>query len=140
MSNRPYVYAEDSKLLGEVISDLYESDSFLELGAGNGGNLLKAKEKFRLVVGTEINKEVRKDFPSSVELIIADTASCFRAASFDVVAFNPPYVPSDEIVDKTTDGGRNGMEIPKKFLSSALEVLKKDGRILIVVSSEGSIQ
>jgi release factor glutamine methyltransferase len=138
LRERPYVYAEDSRLLGDSILSLDDSDSFLEIGAGYGGNLLKVKDKFRIAVGTDLNLEVRNDFPP-VELVVADKASCFRSSSFDLVAFNPPYVPSEGIKDRTIDGGRNGMEIPLEFLSSALEVLKPGGRVAMVVSSENSI-
>jgi len=140
MSDRPYIYAEDSKLLGEVISYMDDSDSFLEIGAGNGGNLLKAKDKFKLAVGTDISPKVRNDFPPTLQLVIADKASCFRPSSFDFIAFNPPYLPSEEIKDRTTDGGQCGIEIPLEFLSSALEVLKPEGKIALVVSNEDSIE
>ena len=139
MNNRPYIYSEDSRLLGRVISSLEDSVSFLEIGVGNGKNLVSVKDKFRVVVGTDLNLEVRGDFRSAVELVVADKASCFRSSSFDLVAFNPPYVPSEGIEDRTIDGGRNGIEIPLEFLSSALEVLKPAGRVVMVVSSEDSI-
>jgi methylase of polypeptide subunit release factors len=140
MIDRPYIYAEDSMLLGEVISSLEDSDSFLEIGAGNGGNLLKAKVKFKVVVGTDISLQVRRGFPPKLQLVIADKASCFRTSSFDFIAFNPPYVPSEGIEDRTTDGGPTGMDIPMEFLVSALEVMKPGGKIAMLVSSEDSIE
>ena len=100
MSGRPYIYAEDSRLLGDAVSSLDDTDSFLEIGAGNGGNLVRVKDKFRLVVGTDINLEIRSGFSPVVQLVIADKVSCFRSSSFDLVAFNPPYVPSEGIKDQ----------------------------------------
>ena len=123
--------------MGLAFSQLVGGGTFLEIGVGNGGNQKFVKDKFNLVVGTDLVnlKEAKRENPFA-ELIMADMASCFRSSSFDVVAFNPPYVPSETIVDRKVDGGPNGMEIPLGFLKSALEVIKKSGKILILLSSE----
>ena len=83
-------------------------------------------------------REIKQENQDS-EFIIADRATCFRNSVFDVVAFNPPYVPSETIVDKAVDGGPNGVEVPLEFLRSALEVVKKSGKILILLSSDDSM-
>ena len=123
--------------MGFALSQLVGGGSFLEIGVGNGGNQKFVKGKFDLVVGTDIVKlkEVKLENPFA-ELIMADRASCFRSSVFDVIAFNPPYVPSETIVDRKVDGGPNGVEVPLGFLKSALEVIKKSGKILILLSSE----
>lgn len=140
MSGTSYVYAEDSQLMGEALSLLDGGERFLEIGVGNGGNLEIVSDKFNLVVGTDIAKIRQTRHGKTLEFIIADRATCFRESIFDVVAFNPPYVPSESIVDKTVDGGPFGMEVPLEFLKSALEVIKKSGKILILLSSEDSLE
>jgi release factor glutamine methyltransferase len=144
MNETPYLYSEDSNLLGKFLSNLEGSGSYLEIGAGNGGNLLEANRghKFENVVGTDIFSldKIREELPRDVELVLADKASCFRAGTFDVVAFNPPYVPSIGIQDPTTDGGYGGIEIPLLFLSSALFVLKENGIVVMILSSEDSLK
>jgi len=138
-----YVYSEDSRLLGEFLSSIDDSGAILEIGTGNGGNLslIHQRGKFQLIVGTDLMPlfYLRDHAPKDVELIQADKASCFRPASFDLVVFNPPYVPSDVFDDITVDGGRGGIEKPLEFLSSALSVVRRDGKIAMVLSSEDSI-
>jgi len=138
----PYVFDEDSKLLSDVLSKLDPVDNFLEIGVGRGGNLLVAAQKSRFCVGTDIGKmsEIDPSIRSLAELVISDKASCFHQSSFDLIVFNPPYVPSNSVVDLSVDGGEGGIEIPLKFLGSALGALKPDGQILVVLSSEDSLQ
>ena len=140
MTESSYVYSDDSRFFGEVLSRQEGGESFLEIGVGNGGNIGWVADKFKLVVGTDINdlRVARTRAPEN-EFILADRATCFRELSFDVVAFNPPYVPSNEVIDKTVDGGPNGIEIPLEFLKSALKVIKRTGRILVLLSSEDSM-
>ncbi|MDA4129342.1 MAG: hypothetical protein OK457_01095 [Thaumarchaeota archaeon] len=129
-------------MLEEAISNLQSGGSFLEIGFGRGGNISMANQKFDLVVGTDIlplkNLDVEKSIRS--EIILADKAACFRDSVFDIVAFNPPYLPSHVIEDRATDGGHEGIEIPLEFLVSALKVLKNHGRILVLLSSLGNVE
>ena len=55
---------------------------------------------------------------------------------FDLIIFNPPYLPEDiKMKDLTADGGKKGYEAIERFLNNASNYLKKDGIILIVFSS-----
>lgn len=140
MNDQSYIYNEDSRLMGDVLATLEDGKSFLEIGTGNGGNLREVANKFDLIVGTDLASlfDARKG-NRSAELIVTDRATCFRRDSFDVVAFNPPYLPSGSIVDKSVDGGPCGIEVPLQFLESALGVIRKEGKILILVSSESDL-
>jgi release factor glutamine methyltransferase len=139
----PYTFSEDSELLREFLSSLSETGSFLEIGAGGGGILCKvlADGRFGLVVGTDVMdlSKIRQQISRKAELVQADRASCFRQNSFDLVGFNPPYVPSVKVEDVTTDGGSGGVEVPIQFLCSALTVLKPKGKIAMVLSSEDNL-
>jgi release factor glutamine methyltransferase len=128
--------------LGEAISRLGIGDSFLEIGLGSGNNLKVATEKFRLIVGTDILplKSLLNQRSAQVEIIRADKATCFREAVFDLVAFNPPYLPSEIITDWSIDGGPQGVEIPLEFLESAMAVLKPNGTVLLLLSSLGATE
>jgi len=61
---------------------------------------------------------------------------------FNVIIFNPPYLPEDEREPKdsrlTTTGGLQGNELTIKFLKEAKEHLSKDGRIFLITSSLAS--
>jgi release factor glutamine methyltransferase len=139
----PYRYSEDSRLLWKALSDIGGAGVFLEIGVGSGGNISKLSHQrgFDRIIGTDLMNlaEIRNQVPKSVELVNADRASCFRGEIFDLIAFNPPYLPSEEILDLATDGGRGGIEVPLQFMESALSVLRTDGRILMVLSSDDAI-
>jgi release factor glutamine methyltransferase len=112
-------------------------ESFLEIGLGNGANLQNAAEKFRLVVGTDMLRigSLVAQRSSGIEIIRADKASCFQKAAFDVVAFNPPYLPAASIQDQAIDGGPHGVEVPLEFLESAIAVTRPEGEVLVLLSS-----
>ena len=96
--------------------------------------------RFSLVVGTDItSSDQARAAKGAAEVVLADRASCFREDSFDLVAFNPPYLPSGIIRDRTVDGGRGGIEVPMRFLDDALRVLKADGRIVVLLSDHGDL-
>ena len=139
MESDHYLYSEDSSLLGSAMDTLSGGDVFLEIGVGGGRNLDRLLHKFKLVVGTDLNRDAIENSGSrSVDFVIADRATCFRAKSFDAIAFNPPYLPSEVISDRTVDGGAGGMQIPLGFLTSALEAIKPDGKILMLTSNLGA--
>ena len=48
---------------------------------------------------------------------------------------NPPYLPDDKVRDSTVHGGPAGVETTIKFIKSALPLLSKDSKVLVVVSS-----
>ena len=55
---------------------------------------------------------------------------------FDLIIFNPPYLPQDKVVsDKSIYGGIKGHETLERFFYEASEYLKENGKILIVFSS-----
>ena len=134
MSSEAYLSSDDSALLRRALRS-YSGESCLEIGAGNGGGLSELSERFRLTVGTDIRRP--SDFEGMrglVEYVLADAASCFRDGCFDLVAFNPPYLPSGDIVDSAVDGGEDGEVVAAHFLSDAMRVAKRTGRIVFLLS------
>jgi release factor glutamine methyltransferase len=135
-----YHSSEDSALLREVIRD-YSGGSCLELGFGSGSNLPQLCERFELVAATDMTRpDNPPERPTCAELVLADRATCFRDSSFDFVVFNPPYLPSESIVDPTVDAGSGGIEVPLSFLKEAIRVVKRAGTILFLLSSECDLE
>jgi release factor glutamine methyltransferase len=130
--NRVYLASEDSLLLRRVLLK-FSGQTCLEIGSGNGGNLSELVKRFSFVVGTDI---VRPEMPmGGSEFVLADRASCFRNSTFDLVAFNPPYLPSEDVKDPAVDGGRDGVDAAVAFLEEAVRVVKGTGTIVILLSS-----
>ena len=60
------------------------------------------------------------------------------AERFDIIAFNPPYLPSEggkSPLEGAWDGGETGVEVTAAFLEEAAGHLNDGGAILIVTSS-----
>ncbi len=138
---RTYQSSSDSELLRKALR-AYRGNSCLEIGIGYGSNLAVLEGKFSTVVGTDLflTEGFRAKQGPGVEVFVADRATCFRDASFDLVVMNPPYLPSEKTVDLAVDGGKRGFEVPKKFLEEGLRVIKQFGAILILLSSETSLE
>lgn len=134
-----YVPSEDTTTLAQVLGS-YSGARCLEVGFGSGAVLRGLSHGFGLVVGTDIVSV--KDAAAAkggAEAVIADRATCFRGGAFDLVASNPPYLPSGGIEDRTVDGGRGGIEVPLAFLEEALRVLKPRGSIVLLLSDESDL-
>lgn len=132
MSREAYLSSDDSALLRNALRS-HSGESCLEIGAGNCGGLIELSERFQLAVGTDIRRP-SDSMRGSAEFFLADAASCFRGGCFDLVAFNPPYLPSSDIVDSAVDGGDNGVAVAAHFLSDAMRVVRGTGRIVFVLS------
>lgn len=135
-----YRPSEDTATLARALRN-YEGDSCLEMGFGSGAILDSLIPRFKTVVGTDIISvaqaaEAKRD----AEVVLADRATCFRDGSFDLVTFNPPYLPSELIEDPAVDGGRGGIQVPLSFLVEALRVVKKEGKIVLLLSDEGDVE
>ncbi len=140
MSSGTYLSSDDSALLSSALRR-YSGEACLEIGSGNGGGLIELSKSFRLTVGTDLQRP--SDLPGirgDTNFILADSASCFREGSFDLVAFNPPYLPSEEIVDRTVDGGEGGEAVTLRFLADAMRVSKQGGKLVALLSSENPLE
>lgn len=141
-----YEPAEDSYLLSETLSkeNLTKKKKFLDMGSGSGIqaetliNLGIAPKEITIV---DINPEaiylLKKKFHKS-EIIKSDLFDNVKG-KFDLIAFNPPYLPKDnsEPLDSrlATTGGIKGAELINKFLRQAENHLSKKGSIYLLTSS-----
>jgi release factor glutamine methyltransferase len=135
-----YLPAEDTDLLREAL-ERFSGDSCLEIGFGSGAVLASASGRFRLAVGTDVValEDARLAIRARAQLVLADKATCFRDGVFDVVFFNPPYLPSETLEDEAVDGGPTGVEVPVSFLEDGLRVLREGGVIIALLSTEGDV-
>lgn len=145
-----YSPEEDSFLLEEIIKkqipSLLKSNpqlSFLEIGVGSGIQLNAAKKlgiKKENIFGVDINVDAvshckKQDF-NCIESNLFEKIK----NTFDIIIFNPPYLPEDENPEDgesklITTGGKNGSEIINKFLIQAKKHLNENGKIFLLISS-----
>ncbi|MDG6982898.1 MAG: hypothetical protein JRM74_05530 [Nitrososphaerota archaeon] len=138
MSGNPYISSDDSALLREVLRGR-SGRACLEIGAGNGGGLLELSKGFEMVAGTDLARPAMRDWQASADFLLADRASCFRDGTFDLVAFNPPYVAGQGSGDPAVDGGP-GLEVPMAFLEGALRAVKKGGSVVFLLNQEAEVE
>jgi len=145
--DQPYEPGDDSLLLADLVASRGPRGRLgLDIGTGCGIQLATLLGKCEYVVGTDLNSQalrllLSRGFPrESFDLILCDRARPLREAVFDLVVFNPPYLPDQPgLRDPSVDGGPGGGEVPGLFLEEALRVVKPGGRVYFVLSSLTSL-
>lgn len=144
-----YEPAEDSFLLADAALEEAEPGMhILEIGAGSGfvSAVLRANVKGICVLATEINPHAACCAKANdVEVIRTDLFRGLKPespkASFDLILFNPPYLPTSEEekvpgwLNYAFDGGVSGRETLDRFLDEVRNYLRPGGKILVLISS-----
>ncbi len=126
-----YKPAEDTLFLLDQLSEAV-ANIMLEMGCGSCYIISSLKGSFK--VGCDLVKPSK--IPEEIDFVLADCRKCpFRESSFELIFFNPPYLPSDKIIDIAVDGGKGGIEIAFGFLKESLRLTKPNGLIYFLVSS-----
>ncbi|HEU5172818.1 MAG TPA: methyltransferase [Nitrososphaeraceae archaeon] len=116
----------------------YLGDSALEIGTGSGIVSEFLLRYFRNVVATDIDFKsllyCKTNTNSKITLICCD-ATIAISGKFDLIVSNPPYLPNDPFYDGTIHGGITGIEKTIHFIESGIKNLKKNGYIILIVSS-----
>jgi release factor glutamine methyltransferase len=144
-----YAPSDDSWLLANALEkENFQGKKCLDMGCGSGiqtaALLLGGAEHVTCV---DINssaifvtqKMVQTYFPhAKVEYVEGNLFEHVKG-KFDVMVFNPPYVPSDEMKWMEVDGGKEGREVIDKFMSQFPKHLKENGSCFLLVSSLNGI-
>jgi len=139
-----YQPAEDSKLLADIAVDYAEADDWvLDMGTGSGYVAHRfLDETDARVVGSDVNPNAcRQARENGVPVVRSDQLTAFRESVFDVVVFNPPYLPTDperewnDWMEKALSGGESGREVIEPFLDDLRRVLAPGGDAFLLVSS-----
>lgn len=136
-----YEPKEDSELLRKHVKK-HAFGRVLDVGTGSGIQIksLLNKRKVKKIMGVDITKEAinycKKNIKSKkAGFLVSDLFSEVKG-KFNVIIFNPPYLPKDKgIDDNSLYGGRKGYEVLEKFLNSVNNYLAGEGIILVVFSS-----
>lgn len=139
-----YQPAEDSYLLQKYVRR-FATGRVLDMGTGSGIQALTAIEvpSVREVVAVDINPkavdavnaEIEKRKLRKIKAIREDLFENLEG-SFNVVVFNPPYLPQDKgIEDNALYGGKKGWEISERFFQQVSLHLFPEGTVLFLFSS-----
>jgi len=143
VSEGVYPPSEDSHLLLGCIE--VGKEKVLEVGTGTGIIALHAAKRGADVTAVDIKQEAVENARKNAEMngikIHVEQSDLFSNVSgiFDVIIFNPPYLPSDKM-EEAWEGGEEGIEVAKRFLEKARFYLSHKGRIYIVLSTLGNIK
>ena len=139
MNNDEYPPSEDTFFIVDNIEN--EKGTFaLDVGSGSGYLTKLLSKNFSFVVGTDINYNVLRQQTYKTENIVCCNGSDALKIKFDFIVCNLPYLATDEILDVATDGGAEGLEIPKKIFDSIQKNIKIGGKFLFVTTSLSSYQ
>lgn len=138
-----YSPSDDSFLLLDTTLDEINKDDFvLDVGTGTGIIAEELKKRSYRVIATDINYEsVNEALSKGIDSIRTNLFDCIDTY-FDLIVFNPPYLPSinqNTSLEKALDGGKTGTEVTKEFLSKVDRILKNTGRVLFVASDRSDI-
>ena len=152
----PEVYepAEDTFLMLEAIG-VKQKDKVFEIGTGCGIIALSCAQKGADVVCSDINPYAveltkknydvnKKLIKGALEVRKGDLFTVLeKNEKFDVIIFNPPYLPTTENdlvggsgwFDVATDGGVDGLSITKRFIDNVKKFLYENGCAYLVFTS-----
>ena len=133
-----YETREDSYLLAKYVKE-YASGRVLDMGCGPGILAEIALGKTNDVLAVDVDEEaVNFCKAKGINARVSDLFSNVNG-KFDLIIFNPPYLPEDKDEDEESrraiSGGKIGSELLERFLKNARSYLNEGGKILIVVST-----
>lgn len=136
-----YPVREDTLLLKSVLRELELKDlSVLEIGTGSGEIAVEAAKRGAKVTATDINlsalnkaKEKATENSVNIEFVQSDLFEEIEGV-FDIILFNPPYLPGQRKDKDSLVGGEDGTEVIEEFLSEADQYLKETGTAYFITS------
>ncbi|MFB6128385.1 MAG: HemK2/MTQ2 family protein methyltransferase, partial [Halorhabdus sp.] len=143
-----YGASEDSHLLAEAaVEGADEGNRALDVGTGSGYVAAALAEAGADVIGTDVNPAAcRQAREAGIPAVRANLLDPIQANAVDVVAFNPPYLPSapetewGDWMETALSGGEDGRAVVDPFLADVARVLRDGGRAYLLVSSLTGIE
>ncbi len=150
MFEMTYAPREDTYFLLDYLEEIdLEGKRVLEMGTGSGLIAVDMAEQGAEVTAVDIDGDSLEEARKLVEERgVSDSVSFFQSnlfedveGKFDLVVFNPPYLPDEEgLDDHALFGGETGMEITERFVDGVDDHLRSDGRTLVVSSSRADVE
>ena len=141
-------YFGSSSILAKFVSSLSLSGkSFLEIGCGCGIVALCAARAGATVTAVDINPDAMRCAAANakrnrmqIDLRVSDVFSSLCGTTFDVIAWNPPFLPGipKSLAERAFYGGPN-LDVIRKLTSEARMHLNSDGSIYTILSADINI-
>jgi len=137
-----YSPAEDSYLLIKIVE--VGNETLLDMGTGTGIVALHAAQQGASVTAVDNNPRAvanaRYNAAHNNLVLSVHQSDLFSAISgrFDIITFNPPYLPSENTIEPW-EGGPDGIAIMQRFLLHASDYLQHKGHIYMVASTHSNM-
>ena len=144
-----YEPAEDSAILaGAAVERVEPGDRVLDVGTGSGYVAERvAQETDAAVIACDVNPHAcARAAGAGLPTVRADLTTPFVGESFDLVVFNPPYLPAlpdaawSDWLETALTGGETGREVIERFLDDVGRVLVASGEVLLLVSTVSGVE
>ena len=141
--DKVYEPAEDTYLMIESLV-VKCGEKVVEIGSGTGIISLHCAKAGAEVTAVDISEDAvdctrLNSARNSLDLKVLRSDLLENVnGKFDLIIFNPPYLPNAEQQDLRWSGGPSGLDVIRRFLECAGEHLEKDGRIVLALSSLAS--
>jgi release factor glutamine methyltransferase len=144
-SNAPstvYAPSDDSFLMIDAIARLKVTGRrVLDMGTGSGILGLYCAMCGAEVTASDIDEVAVQEVTRTAEALGMQMKTCVSdlfsniCDRFDLILFNPPYVPSARVEDRSIDGGSGGIVITNRFLERLSSHLNRRAEALLLLSS-----
>lgn len=137
-----YPPSDDSELLIESL-EIFSGEKLLEIGCGSGIVAMHCARNGADVTAVDINpdavectKNNCRENSIALKCFVSDVFENVEGV-FDTIVFNLPYLPVEEdgLLEKSWSGGKYGVEPLPRLLKDLKKHLKKDGKLVVVVST-----
>lgn len=134
-----YWPAEDSLLMLDALRSLeLRGKSCLDLGTGTGILAIEMARRGCWTTASDISLNscllAKRNFllnGVSVEVVQGSLVRHFRGLAFDLISFNPPYLPLKDESEQWA-GGKSGRELIDALLTELPRLLRNEGSALIL--------
>jgi len=139
---RVYAPSDDSLLMIDAIARLPLSGrSVLDMGTGSGILGLYCAMRGAKVTVSDIDEAAVEEVDYAAEALGLQITSRLSDLfsnipdRFDLILFNPPYLPSLGVDDRSVDGGPSGTMLADRFLEELPSHLRLRAEALLLLSS-----